>query len=101
MSALRAKCPDCNTLTAVAIGPDYQCHSCGREFAAGLVLVGDVRLELPWPEAAPRDPLEETGGNLPQRPIVVASSPEAHDAVVEELARRQPALSVVRAGEPT
>ena len=39
MSALRAKCPDCRTLTAVAIGDEYQCHSCGREFAAGLVRV--------------------------------------------------------------
>ena len=29
MSALRARCPDCRTLTAVAIGPEYQCHSCG------------------------------------------------------------------------
>jgi hypothetical protein len=100
VSALRARCPDCRTLTAVAIGPDYQCHACGREFAAGLVRVGDVRLELPWPEAAAVEPFEEIGGNLPQRPIVVASSAEAHDAVLEELARRQPTLTVVRAGEP-
>jgi hypothetical protein len=100
VSALRAKCPDCRTLTAVAIGPEYQCHSCGREFAAGLVRVGDVPLELPWPEAAAVEPFEEIGGNLPQRPIVVASSTEAHDAVLEELARRQPVLTVVRPGEP-
>ena len=39
MSTLRARCPDCRTLTAVAIGTEYQCHSCGREFAAGLVRV--------------------------------------------------------------
>ena len=39
MSRLRAKCPDCRTYTAVALGPEYQCHSCGREFAAGLVRV--------------------------------------------------------------
>ena len=39
MSSLRARCPDCRTLTAVAVGPEYQCHSCGREFAAGLVRV--------------------------------------------------------------
>ncbi len=49
---------------AVAIEPEYQCHSCGREFAAGLVRVprawGDggeemaaaAWLELPYPEAA-------------------------------------------------
>ena len=30
MSRLRAKCPDCRTLTAVAIDAEYQCHSCGR-----------------------------------------------------------------------
>src|SRR5207245_6940115 len=64
LSALRAKCPDCRTLTAVAIGPEYQCHSCGREFAAGLIRVprawgdgGDAMADaagmaLPWPEAA-------------------------------------------------
>jgi hypothetical protein len=63
--------------------------------------VGDVPLELPWPEAAAVEPFEEIGGNLPQRPVVVASSAEAHDAVLEELVRRQPALTVVRAGEPT
>jgi len=39
MSRLRARCPDCRTLTAVALGPEYQCHSCGREFCAGLVRV--------------------------------------------------------------
>jgi len=39
MSFLRAKCPSCRTLTAVAIGPEYECHSCGRTFAAGLVRV--------------------------------------------------------------
>ena len=39
MSRLRAKCPDCKTFTAVALGPEYQCHACGREFAAGLVRV--------------------------------------------------------------
>ena len=39
MSRLRAKCPDCRTYTAVALGPEYECHSCGREFGAGLVRV--------------------------------------------------------------
>ena len=64
MSRLRARCPDCRTLTAVALGPEYQCHSCGREFLAGLVRVprawGDggetmaeaAHLELPYPEAS-------------------------------------------------
>ena len=54
-------------MTAVAIGPEYQCHRCGREFAAGLVRVpkawgegGEAMAEaammtLPWPEAASID----------------------------------------------
>ena len=63
MSRLRAKCPECKTYTAVAIGPDYECHSCGRVFHSGLVRVpqawGDggeamaesAWLEVPFPEA--------------------------------------------------
>ena len=39
MSTLRAKCPTCKTLTAVAVGPEYECHACGRTFNAGLVRV--------------------------------------------------------------
>ena len=39
MSRLRARCPDCRTYTAVALGPDYECHACGRTFGAGLVRV--------------------------------------------------------------
>ena len=64
MSLLRAKCPYCKTYTAVAMGPAYECHACGREFAAGLVRVprawgdgGDVMvaaasLDLSYPEVA-------------------------------------------------
>jgi hypothetical protein len=64
MSRLRARCPDCRTFTAVAIGPGYECHACGREFGAGLVRVPQAwgeggesmaeaaRLPLPYPEAA-------------------------------------------------
>src|SRR5438067_6341577 len=64
MSRLRAKCPDCKTFTAVALGPEYECHSCGRVYLAGLVRVpqawGDggeamaeaAWLELPFPEVA-------------------------------------------------
>ena len=39
MSILRARCPDCRTLTAVAVDDIYECHSCGRTFGAGLVRV--------------------------------------------------------------
>ena len=89
MSTLRARCPDCRTLTAVAIGPEYQCHSCGREFAAGLVRAGGATLDLPWPEAA-----VGVADALPARPVVVGGSVEVH----EEVARRLE-LTLVRPGE--
>jgi arginase len=114
MSALRAKCPDCRTLTAVAIGGDYQCHSCGREFAAGLVrvprawgdetgqgMVGAATLALPWPEAAVIEEatLEEQiarfGEVLPERPLVLGGCCCSHVGAVRELARRHGRLGVV------
>jgi len=64
VSLLRAKCPTCKANTAVALGPDYECHSCGRTFSAGLVRVprawGDggepmiesALLPLDYPEAS-------------------------------------------------
>ena len=30
MSSLRARCPNCRTFTAVAVGDGYECHRCGR-----------------------------------------------------------------------
>jgi len=39
VSLLRARCPSCRTLTAVAVDEGYECHACGRSFAAGLVRV--------------------------------------------------------------
>jgi hypothetical protein len=113
VSALRARCPDCRTLTAVAIGPDYQCHSCGREFAAGLVRVprawGDggetmaeaATMSLPWPEAAS---IEERsldrqivvlGRELPERPLVLGGCCCSHVGAVGELARRHGRVAVV------
>jgi arginase len=105
MSALRARCPDCRTLTAVAIGSEYQCHACGREFAAGLVRVprawGDggeamaeaAKLNLPWPEAAviEADTLESQNDTLvrelPARPLVLGGCCCAHVGAVRGLAR--------------
>jgi hypothetical protein len=113
MSALRARCPDCRTLTAVAIGPEYQCHSCGREFAAGLVRVpkawGDggeamaeaASMSLPWPEAAVvAEPTIEaqiaaTARELPQRPLVLGGCCCAHVGAVRELARRHGRIGLV------
>ena len=55
MSRLRAKCPECKTYTAVALGPEYECHVCGRTFSAGLVRVPRAWGEggEPMAEAAP------------------------------------------------
>jgi len=113
VSALRARCPDCRTLTAVAIGDEYQCHSCGREFAAGMVRVprawgsgGErmadaVRLELPWPEAAviEEDTLagqsDALARELPARPLILGGCCCSHVGAVRELARRLGRVGVV------
>jgi arginase len=113
MSRLRAKCPDCKTYTAVAIGPDYECHSCGRVFRSGMVRVpqawgegGEAMaeaawLELPFPEAAivEAETLEEQNlalaADLPERPLVLGGDCCSHIGAVEGLAARQGRLSVV------
>ena len=73
MSALRGRCPNCRTFTAVAVGDGYECHSCGATFTAGLVRVprawgagGEAMAEaaavaVPYPEVAvvERDSLGE------------------------------------------
>jgi hypothetical protein len=102
VSRLRARCPDCRTLTAVAIGPDYECHSCGREFRAGLVRVprawgtdGEAMAEaaflsLPYPETAV---IEED--SLPEQNAALAADlPEAARA------RRLLLLARRRGGRP-
>ena len=113
MSRLRARCPDCRTLTAVAVGPEYQCHSCGREFLAGLVRVprawgdgGDTmaeaaHLELPYPEASviEADTLAEQNlllaCELPDRPIVLGGCCCSHVGAVEGLAARHGHVGVL------
>lgn len=113
MSRLRAKCPDCQTFTAVALGPDYQCHACGREFAAGLVRVprawgngGEAMAEaaslpLPYPETAviAEDSLAEQNLalalELPERPLVLGGCCCAHVGAVEALAARNGRIAVV------
>jgi len=113
VSTLRARCPDCRTLTAVAIGTEYQCHSCGREFAAGLVRVprafgqgggamaAAASLSLPYPEAAviEEETLEEQIAtqmrNLPARPLVLGGCCCAHVGAIRGLAMRPGRLAVV------
>jgi arginase len=115
VSLLRAKCPTCRTLTAVAIGPEYECHSCGRTFAAGLVRVPrawgkdergalmreSAALPLDYPEAAviEEDSLQAQNlalaSELPVRPLVLGGCCCSHIGVVEALAARYERLGIV------
>jgi arginase len=113
VSTLRARCPDCRTLTAVAIGDGYQCHSCGREFAAGLVRVprawgaggetmaAAAALPLPFPEAAVVDEesleaqVETQMRNLPARPLVLGGCCCSHVGAIRGVAGRRGRLAVV------
>jgi arginase len=113
MSLLRARCPSCRTLTAVAIDDAYECHSCGRSFAAGLVRVprawGDggeamveaASLPLDYPEVAVVE--EETlamqtlavASDLPARPLVLGGCCCSHVGAVEGLAARHGRVAVL------
>ena len=113
MSRLRARCPECGTLTAVAIGPGYECHACGREFGAGLVRVPQAwgeggetmaeaaRLPLPFPETAvvEEETLDEqtlaVAIDLPERPLVLGGCCCAHIGAVEALAARNGRIALV------
>jgi arginase family enzyme len=113
VSRLRAKCPDCRTYTAVALGPEYQCHACGRTFGAGLVRVprawgtgGEdmaeaARLPFPYPETAviEEDSVEEQSlalaSDLPDRPLVLGGCCCSHIGAVEGLAARHGRIAVV------
>ena len=113
MSLLRARCPDCRTLTAVAVDDQYECHSCGRTFGAGLVRVprawGDggepmveaAALPLDFPEVAVVE--EETlamqtlavASDLPEVPLVLGGCCCAHIGAVEGLAARFDRIGVI------
>lgn len=113
MSRLRAKCPNCKTYTAVALGPEYECHACGRVFRSGLVRVpqawgegGEAMaeaawLELPQPETSvvEADSLEEQNlalaADLPERPLVIGGCCCSHIGAVEGLAARQDRLALI------
>jgi arginase len=113
MSLLRGRCPDCHTYTAMAIGPGYECHACGRAFGAGLVRVprawgkdGEqmaqaAHLDLPYPEVmvvAEETLREQTlslASELPERPLVLGGCCCAHVGAVEGLSSRYDRLAVV------
>lgn len=113
MSALRARCPHCRTLTAVAFEESYECHSCGSGFAAGLVRVprawgngGEAMAEaaatpLAYPEAlvVAEHSLEQQNAvlaaGLPARPLVLGGCCCSHVGAIRGLARRHERLGVV------
>ncbi len=113
MSLLRARCPTCHGLTAVAVGEGYECHACGRTFAAGLIRVprawgdgGEAMIEaaslpLDYPEVAVVE--EDTlaaqtlavASDLPVRPLVLGGCCCSHVGAVEGLAARHGRVGVV------
>jgi arginase len=113
MSVLRARCPTCKTLTAVALGPEYECHSCGRTFAAGLVrvprawgsggeaMIAAAALPLDYPETGVIEEDTLQGQNLalalelPVRPLVLGGCCCSHIGAVEALAARHDRLGVI------
>jgi arginase family enzyme len=113
VSRLRARCPHCRTLTAVALDGGYECHACGRDFGAALVrvprawgkggepMVEAAYLPLPYPEAAviAEETLREQNlalaAALPDRPLVLGGCCCAHVGAVKGLAARHDRLAVV------
>ena len=113
MSSLRARCPDCRTFTAVALDGAYECHGCGRVFAAGLIRVprawgsgGEAMAEaaalaIPYPEVGvvERGTLDEQvdalATMLPPRPVVLGGCCCTHIGAVRGLAGRTDRLGVV------
>jgi arginase len=97
----------------VAVELGYECHSCGAEFAAGLVRVprafgvgGEAMAEaawlpLPYPEAAVVDrhgldeQTEALAADLPARPLVLGGCCCAHTGAIRGLAARVDRLAVV------
>ena len=109
---LRARCPVCRTLTAVAVGPDYECHSCGREFGAGLVRVprawgtgGEAMAQAASPALDPGGGRRR--GGLPRdQNLAIAAGPArpaararrcccSHVGALEALAARHDRLALV------
>jgi arginase family enzyme len=113
VSSLRARCPACRTWTAVAIGPGYECHACGRTFPAGLVRVprawgtdGEAMadgafLDVPYPVTGvvEKDTLDEQSAALasmlPERPLVLGGCCCAHVGAVRGLTARVDRLAVI------
>jgi len=100
-------------MTAVAVGPEYECHSCGRTFAAGMVRVprawGDggkamiesATLPLDYPETAviQEDSLHAQNlalaSDLPVRPLILGGCCCSHVGAIEALSSRHDRLGVI------
>jgi arginase len=113
MSTLRARCPTCKAMTAVAVGSGYECHSCGRTFAAGMVRVprawgdgGEAMIEsaslpLDYPETSviEADSLRAQNlalaSDLPVRPLVLGGCCCSHVGAIEALSSRYDRLGVI------
>ena len=98
---------------AVAIDDGYECHACGRTFAAGLVrvprawgdggeaMVESASLPLAYPEVAvvEEDTLRAqtlaVASDLPARPLVLGGCCCAHIGAVEGLAARHGRVGVI------
>ena len=99
-------------MTAVAIDDEYQCHSCGREYGAGLVRVprawgaggeamaAAAQLPLPYPEAAVveeaslEDQIATQIRNLPVRPLVLGGCCCSHVGAIRGDRARVAAVEV-------
>ena len=95
------------------MGPDYQCHSCGAQFGAGLVRVprawgkgGEAMaeaagLEVAYPEAAvvAAHTLEDQhlvlASELPERPLVLGGCCCSHVGAVEGLSARHERFALI------
>ena len=113
MSTLRARCAACGTLTAVALGDGYECHSCGDVARAGLVRVpaawgagGEAMAEaaglpLPYPETrVVREATLEAqtaaiAADLPRPALVLGGCCCSHLGAIRGLAQRHGRLAVV------
>jgi len=113
VSILRAKCPTCHGYTAVPLGDEYECHSCGRTFAAGLIrvprawgdggeeMVESAALPLDYPEVAlvEEDSLPAqilaVASDLPNLPLVLGGCCCSHIGAVEGLAARHGRIGVI------
>ena len=96
----------------MAVGAEYECHACGRTFAAGLVRVprawgagGEAmaeaaRLELPYPETVVleepslAEQTEALASSLPERPVVLGGCCCAHVGAAKGLAERHAGLGL-------